>query len=214
MTCCNRPPGQGRTICRDCEQTTRTRLLRVGCDLAAELETTLLRQDKTTTADRVRGTREPALPWSEHAAQVLASIHTTLASWCLLVHDEAGADLPANNPEAMATHLIAWLRWLTRHNSGAELVHDIERLEATAVKAVDLPEESQRFLLGPCPDDCPGELWVHLAASGTGKPSVIRCKACRREWSETEWMHLAGWMAQAGATRDAAMRLARAVGRR
>ena len=212
MTCCERPPTTDRTICRACQATTRRKLNDLGGYLAAELEVTLMRADRTTTSPHGKTVgKEQPLPFSERASVVAQDIHATLASWAMLTHDEAGAALPADTTPTLAEHLAAWLGWLVKHDAGDELVHDVARLHRAALDAVDLPPEASRVFVGQCVGlDCPGELWAHFPRATDERPA-IRCRVCGEAYDPDSWRRL-GERVQARVTQqEAARRLAEAV---
>ena len=212
MTCCERPPTTDRTICRACQATTRRKLSDLGGYLAAELEVTLMRADRTTTSPHGKTVgKEQPLPFSERASRVVEAIHATLASWCMLIHDEAGAALPADTTPALVEHLAAWLGWLVKHDAGDELVHDVARLHRAALEAVDLPPEASRVFVGQCVGlDCPGELWAHFPRATDERP-VIRCGACGDSYDPDSWRRLGERIQGRQMNQDAARRLAEAI---
>ena len=212
MSCCERPRGNDRTVCRACQATTRRRLGDLGGYLAAELEVTLMRTDRTTTSPHGKTVgKEQPLPFSERASRVVQDIHATLAAWAMLTHDEARAALPADTTPALAEHLVAWLRWLVKHDAGEELVFDVGRLHQAAISAVDLPPEASRVFVGQCVGvDCPGELWAHFPRATDERPA-IRCKECGEAYDPDSWRRL-GERVQARVTQqEAARRLAEAI---
>ena len=212
MTCCERPPTTDRTICRACQATTRRKLNDLGGYLAAELEVTLMRADRTTTSPHGRTVgKEQPLPFSERASVVAQDIHATLASWAKRTHDEAGAALPADTTPTLADHLVSWLRWLVKHDAGAELVHDVARLHRAALDAVDLPPEASRVFVGQCVGlDCPGELWAHFPRATDERPA-IRCGACGEAYDPDTWRRLGERIRGRQMDLDAAQRLAEAI---
>ena len=212
MTCCERPRETGRTVCRDCTRTTKRKLTDLGGYLAAELEVTLMRTDRTITNPHGRTIgREQPLPFSERASRVVEDVHATLVSWCMLIADEAGATLPADQTPALTQHVVAWLPWLVKHDAGDELVHDVARLHRAAVDAVDLPPEASRVFVGQCLGvDCPGELWAHFPRATDERP-VIRCPECGDSYDPDSWRRLGERIQGRQMNQDAARRLAEAI---
>lgn len=212
MTCCERPRETGRTVCRDCQRTTKRKLHDLGGYLHAELEVTLMRADRTTTSPHGKTVgKEQPLPFSERASRVVEAIHATLASWCMLIADEAGAPLPADATPALVEHLTAWMGWLVKHDAGDELVHDVARLHRDALEAVDLPPEASRVFVGQCVGlDCPGELWAHFPRATDERPA-IRCGACGEAYDPDSWRRLGERIQGRQMNQDAARRLAEAI---
>lgn len=212
MTCCERPRGNNRTVCRDCQATTKRKLGDLGGYLHNELEVTLLRQDRTTHSPHGKTIgKEQPLPFSEHAGRVVESIKATLTSWAMLIHDEAKADLPADTTPALSAHVVAWLGWLVKHDAGEELVFDVARLHRAAVDAVDLPPEASRVFVGQCVGiDCPGELWAHFPRATDERPN-IRCTVCGEAYEPDRWNRLGDRVRSQQMNREAAQRLAEAI---
>ena len=212
MSCCERPRGNDRTVCRYCQSVTRRRLYELGGYLHNELEVTLMRQDRTVhnPHGKTLGKEQP-LPFSEYAGRVAQSIHATLASWAVLIRDEAHADLPDDNTPALAAHVVAWLSWLVKHDAGYELVRDVGNMHHAALAAIDLPPEASRVFVGQCVGiDCPGELWAHFPRATDARPT-IRCTACGETYESDSWRRL-GERVQARVTKqEAARKLAEAV---
>ena len=212
MTCCERPREVGRTICRECLRTTKRKLSDLGGYLAAELEVTLMRTDRTTANPHGRTIgKEQPLPFGEHAGQVLEDIRATLASWAILTHDECQATLPADRLPDIIAHVVSWLPWLVKHDAGDELVHDVARLHRAAVDAIDLPPESSRVFVGQCLDaDCVGELWAHFPRARDVRP-YIRCNGCEAVHDPDSWRRLGERIQGRQMNQDAARRLAEAI---
>ena len=212
VTCCERPRETGRTICRDCTRTTKRKLTDLGGYLHAELEVTLMRADRTITNPHGRTIgKEQPLPFSERASRVVEDAHATLVSWCMLIADEAGATLPADQTPALVQHVVAWLPWLVKHDAGDDLVHDVARLHRSALDAVDLPPEASRVFVGQCLGvDCPGELWAHFPRATDERP-VIRCGACGEAYDPDSWRRLGEHIHGRKMNQEAAQRLAEAI---
>ena len=212
MTCCERPREVGRTVCRDCQRTTKRKLTELGGYLASELEVTLMRSDRTTANTKVKTIgQEQSLPFSEQAGRVLESIRATLTSWAVRIHDEAGAPLPDDRVAAIIEHVTSWLPWLVKHDAGDELVHDVNGLHRAAVAAIDLPPEASRVFIGHClAEDCDGEMWAHFPRATDMRPA-IRCKVCDETYDPEQWHRLGARLHGRQMQQDAARRLAEAI---
>ena len=192
MTCCDRPRGNDRTVCRACQATTRRRLGDLGGYLHAELEVTLMRADRTTTSPHGKTVgKEQPLPFSERASRVVEAIHATLASWAMLIHDEAGAPLPADATSALVEHVVAWLPWLVKHDAGDELVHDVARLHRSALDAVDLIPRRRG-----CSSASVSASTARASCGRTsrGRPTSGRRSAARRAGRPTTQTRGDGWV--------------------
>ena len=129
-------------------------------DLTAEMETTLTGQGRTGP-DRV-GSRSSVipLPFDPQASAVVTDVHAKLVGWCLLLRDEAGADLPADTVQAMASHALGWLDWLAKHPAVEELVAEVAEMVRMAVPApagVSPRSSSWRTATTSRPRACGGE---------------------------------------------------------
>ena len=187
MTCtrCDRPPMTGLAWCNGCRR-------RIEADLgdlpahAADLEVTLARD----TASRLGGRpgADKPLPYSTAAADALHRMRAFLVGWCRLLHEEQGVALPRDTIQSMGLHLLAWIGTLARHEAAAEFADELHDVVAAVVGAIDLPQDRTRVFVGPCPEDCEGEVWASFPRD-EGKRPVMRCRACGAEWLPEQWSH-------------------------
>ena len=213
--CHDRPAATGIEWCRGCRR-------RIDQDLgdlpalADDLADTMARLTAAKTGQRPGG--EKPLPYSERAAEALHALRGFLVSWCRLLADEQGANLPADTIGAMTGYLQRWLPWLAKHPAAGELADELRDVYATATVAVDLPNH-RRVFVGPCPTrteqgQCPGELWAFFPLD-EGKRPTCKCQAprglndlvCGLEWLPESWASLgrtigrpgSGWVTPAEA---------------
>ena len=191
---CGKPAADGWGICRGCHRRTGMHLSDIAGDLTAEMETTLTGQGRTGP-DRV-GSRSSVipLPFDPQASAVVTDVHAKLVGWCLLLRDEAGADLPADTVQAMASHALGWLDWLAKHPAVEELVAEVAEMVRMIEHAIDLPPTRSRIFVGPCPEVvedvcCPGELWALFPRSDAISPSIA-CGLCGAMFEPEQWSRL------------------------
>jgi hypothetical protein len=163
---CDRPVVEG-AVCSHCS----SRLERALGDIPAlteELDTVLTKQARYAAADARRGER--SLPFNPEASELGWVLRNTLATWCRLIGEERGKELPGNDtPPAMARWLLAHVEWLRHHRAGHEAIEEITSIVGKIRKIVDRP--SERIYAGPC-RDCGGDMY--------GKPGAasVECRPC------------------------------------
>lgn len=190
---CARPVSDGAALCAGC--TTRLRReLRSIPELVEDLHITLARQDRLTPRQLGRGGDSP-VAWKDPASVALADLRGYLTSWVRCIADERGLAIThlRDTSPACAAWLVHYLPIVRHHQAAGELLAEIDR-SATAARAVtDLPPNSSRFLVGPCPevnDDtgvwCDGEVWANIPTT-TDIPALLRCRTCTTSWDTTRW---------------------------
>jgi hypothetical protein len=162
-------------------------------DLAEDLMTTFVRADRMGPQARRAGHDRP-LPWSEHGSAALRHLDVVLATW-------SGALDPDPVPIGLAERARAIRRALPALRASAQsdrIYTEIITAVYEARVAVDIPAESSRFEVGPCPewtptdDDpnrlthCDGTVMAYIGRGDT--PSVMTCRACRTSWGTSEWL--------------------------
>ena len=175
---CDRPVGDGY-VCQHCAD----RLSRALGDVPAlweELDTVLTKQARYAAAEFRRGER--ALPYNPAASELGTALRGILNTWCRLIAEERGKDLPEDTPPAVAGWLLNHVTWLRHHLAGAEAVEELTNAISQVRRAVDRPAE--RIYAGPCAD-CGGDMY--------GKPgaSSVECRPCGLEYDvagRVEWM--------------------------
>lgn len=175
---CDRPVGDGY-VCQHCAD----RLERALGDVPAlweELDTVLTRQARYSDPEGRGG--EKALPFNLKASDTGEALRGTLNTWCRLIAEERGKDLPEDHPAAVARWLLKHVTWLRHHRAGADAVDEITSAVHKVRCIVDRPPE--RIYAGPCAD-CGGDMY-----GKPGSASVI-CRPCGLEYEvagRVEWM--------------------------
>ena len=177
---CDRPVVEGH-FCMVCSD----KLSRALGDVPAlwdELDTVLTKQARYAAAEFRRG--EQALPFNPVASEIGWVLRNTLSTWCRIIGEERGRELPEDTPAAMARWLLNHVSWLRHHLAGAEAVEEITSAVRAVRKAVDRPAE--RIYAGPC-KDCNGDMY--------GKPgaAMVACRPCGLEYDVAE---MVAWMRQ------------------
>jgi hypothetical protein len=151
-------------LCRSCLSTTRRDLAALP-GLYAECAEHNPLQDKGELRERVRSSREIALPLPEAAVHARAEIRGVLASWSGLVVAELGpAGAPSRTVPEMTQFLIRNLNWLATHPAAADFAAEIAELTAHAARALD-PGQKNRTPLGTCAEaGCDALLYADRAA--------------------------------------------------
>ena len=176
---CDRPVGDGY-----CCQTCADKLSRALGDvpaLWAELDVVLTRQARYSDPEGRGG--DKALPFNLKASDTGEALRGTLNTWCRLIAEERGKDLPEDHPAAVARWLLNHVTWLRHHRAGADAVDEITSVVHKVRYIVDRPAE--RIYAGPC-RDCNGDMY--------GKPGAakVECRPCGLEYDVAEmvaWMH-------------------------
>lgn len=223
-TCaCGRPVADQAYACAGCGDKMLDALRQVPA-LAVELDVTLTRQARISAAsgtaprmepyeplsyvtDPITGKEVPAgtsakvspMPFDYAASEALDVLRSALVGAVRLVHEERGADLPADHLGAMALWLIGHGEWLRHHEAAGELIDELVVPIAVGLSVIDRPAD--RVYAGACGDDsdawkvtavamgssadfCPGELYAHEGSW------TVACEVCglvynvaeRREW--------------------------------
>jgi hypothetical protein len=175
---CDRPVGDGY-----CCQTCHDKLCVALGDVPAlweELETVLTKQARYAAAEFRRGER--ALPFNDAASEIGWVLRNTLGTWCRLIAEERGRDLPEDNPPAIARWLLSHTLWLRHQRAGHEAIEEIKAAVDAVRKAVDRP--APRIYAGPCPD-CAKDMY--------GRPGAeaVECRPCGVTYTvkvRVEWM--------------------------
>lgn len=162
---CDRPVGDGY-VCQHCGD----RLARALGDVPAlweELDITLTRQARYSEPEGRGGER--SLPFNLKASDVGRALSGTLNTWCRLIAEERGKDLPEDHPPTVARWMLHHVTWLRHHRAGADAVDEIVSAVNKVRWAVDRPPE--RIYAGPC-QDCGGDLYAKPDAA------QVECRPC------------------------------------
>lgn len=191
---CGSPCSNGTTLCRTDTDYLRDELAWVADrELGEDLLTTLTRTDRMGPQARRGGNGRP-LPWSDHASRALRRLDEILGCW-------AGALDPEPVPGRMSERAAVIRRALPGLRGSAQAGRAYDEITGAvfaARVAVDIPAESSRFDVGPCPEwaprpdepermtRCEGTVVAHIGRGDTA--SVMRCPACRAQWGTSEWL--------------------------
>lgn len=175
---CDRPVGDGY-VCQHCADRLERALGDVGA-LWEELDTVLTKQARYAAAEFRRG--EQALPFNDVASEIGWVLRNTLSTWCRLIAEERGKELPEDNPPAVARWLLSHTLWLRHQRAGHEAIEEIKAAVDAVRKAVDRP--APRIYAGPCPD-CAKDMY--------GRPGAesVECRPCGVTYTvkvRVEWM--------------------------
>lgn len=180
---CDLPVVEGH-VCMTCTR----RLERALGDIPAlteELDTILAKQARY--ADPEGGGSEPPMLFDTAASELGWVLRNTLATWCRLIGEERGKELPGNDtPPAMARWLLNHVEWLRHHRAGHEAVDEITSVVSQIRKAIDRP--AMRIYVGPC-SECETDMY------GRPDSTTIKCKGCGQEADVNErWQWMQGQM--------------------
>ena len=175
---CDRPVGDGY-VCQHCAD----RLERALGDVPAlweELDLILTRQSRYSDPEGRGG--EKALPFNIRASELGTALQGLLNTWCRLIAEERGKDLPEDHPSTVAGWLLNHVTWLRHHWAGAEAVEELVDAVNAVRRAVDRPPE--RVYAGPC-KDCGGDMYAKPEAAS------VECRPCGLSYDVAEmrdWM--------------------------
>lgn len=175
---CDRPVGDGY-VCQACADKLSVALGDVKA-LWDELDVVLTRQSRYSAPEGRGG--DKALPFNLKASDVGQALRGTLNTWCRLIAEERGKDLPEDNPAAVAGWLLHHVTWLRHHQAGADAMDEITSVVHKVRYVVDRPAE--RIYAGPC-KDCNGDMY--------GKPgaAMVECRPCGLQYDVAE---MVAWM--------------------
>lgn len=175
---CDKPVVEGH-VCQTCSEKLQIALGDIPA-LWDELETVLVKQARYAAAEFRRG--EQALPFNDAASELGWVLRNTLATWCRLIGEERGRELPDDNPPAMARWVLNHVSWLRHHRAGHEAVEEIKSVVDDIRDMVDRPKP--RIYAGPCPD-CQKDMYGPLGAE------AVECRPCGISYTVSERI---GWM--------------------
>jgi hypothetical protein len=162
---CDRPVGDGYT-CQRCADRLSVALGDVPA-LWEQLDIVLTRQARYSDPEGRGG--EKALPYNLKASELGTALRGLLNTWCRLIAEERGKDLPTDTPAAVACWLLNHVTWLRHHRAGSEAVEELVDAVNSVRRIVDRPAE--RIYAGPCVQ-CGGDMY--------GKPGaeMVECRPC------------------------------------
>lgn len=143
---------------------------------------------------RVSGSPGRPLPINLGVAEHRGHIQAVLSSWCRLVVDERGLELPDSDEVAItAPWLARHVLWLAAAREFADdVVREIRQL-AMRARGLRDPDPSRNISIGPCvatteDGPCAGQVWATVRVDGDERPSVIFCDTCEFEKAPEEWL--------------------------
>jgi hypothetical protein len=175
---CGRPVGDGYT-CQRCADRLSVALGDIPA-LWEQLDIVLTRQARYSDPEGRGG--EQAVPFNIKASELGTALRGLLNTWCRLIAEERGKDLPEDHPAVVARWLLNQVTWLRHHRAGSEAVEELTDAVNAVRRVVDRPAE--RIYAGPCAD-CGGDLY--------GKPGAVSvdCRPCGLNYDVAE---MVAWM--------------------
>lgn len=166
----------------------------------------------TGLAERVSGSTERPIPYSDARGDARDLIRRVLQSWAKLVVDERRVQAPPSHPDCLAPWLAAQWQWLASHDLAEEAASELHELAWGQPWKAAYPMRLGRrtAVLAFCPAEgeggvCGGEAKAHLAFGGEGarRASVIVCEA-GHEFEAGRWLPAFAGEAPGGLTIDEA----------
>lgn len=189
---CSRPVGDGY-VCGTCSEKLRIALGDVN-SLWEDLDAVLALQARYSTPEGRGG--DKALPLNLEASEIGWVLRNTLNTWCKLVAEERGWDLPEDHPPKVAGWLLHQVEWIRHQRAGHQAIEEITSAVNAVRRAVDRPAE--RLYAGPC-KDCNADLY------GKAGSTAVKCKACGLDnpvserlewmWSQVTGSYVTAWKA-------------------
>jgi len=107
----------------------------------------------------------------DKVVNIRTEIRHVLASWCRLVGEERGHQLPADEVSAMGAYVAKHATWLAAHGVAGEVAEELGSLRRRAW-SVAYPNGTKVMEVGPCP--LPPHMVVEeLAAGFIGPPRLV-----------------------------------------
>jgi hypothetical protein len=147
-----------------------------------ELDIILTRQSRYSEAQGRAGA-ETAMPFNVNASELGWVLRNTLATWCKLISEERGRELPReDHPAAVAKWLLWHVEWLRHHRAGHEAVEEVTSIVRRIRQAVDRP--APKVYAGPCAE-CGQDMYA--------KPdsAMVTCRPCGLEYPVAD---MVAWM--------------------
>ncbi|HEY4375505.1 MAG TPA: hypothetical protein VGM93_00030, partial [Acidimicrobiales bacterium] len=153
-----------------------------------------------------RGDNGPPAP-RDRVVAIRTEIRHTLVSWCRLVADERGIQLPQDAMTALGGYLRVHAAWLAAHGAAGEVSDELDGLRRRAW-SVAYPGGTRVTEVGPCPYGrverlpagfigparqlgCAGTLRAVMRPTEQLLPSEVACDAeVEHRWDSTQWRQL------------------------
>jgi len=125
------------------------------------------------------------------AMEARATIRAVLASWCRLIAEERGVELPRDEVADMGAYIARHAHWLAAHPAAGEAADELRELVRVA-RRIAYPDGTRAVDVGPCPHDgCGGTLRALLRRGDPLLPAVVVCSVDdQHEWSADQWLTL------------------------
>lgn len=187
--CLPRPAADGLALCWPHTEWL-ARDARQAAWLYGELEHVLI--GAPAVGGRVSGSPDRTRLPNMAAVEARTLIRHTLVSWCRLIAEERGIDLPRDEVAAMGDYIARHAHWLAAHPAAGEAADELRELAHGRPWRVAYPDSTRRVEVGPCPHDgCGGTIRAVLRASDSLLPSRIVCDAnADHVWPASEWITL------------------------
>jgi len=158
--------------------------------LYGELEHVLI--GAPAVGGRVSGSPDRTRLPNMAAVEARSTIRSILVSWCRLISEERGIDLPRDEVAAMGDYIARHAHWLAAHPAAAEAADELRELAHGRPWRVAYPDGTRRVEVGPClHDGCGGTIRAVLRASDSLLPSRIVCDAnADHVWPADQWLTL------------------------
>lgn len=185
--------------------------------LDEQLTIVLCRQTAYAERNGPRSSTVP-LPVDMRASEAAWVLRNTLTTWCrVLGWSEKGSDravdgisgVPAtheprqdergaaggwrtsreavSNPE-LSTWLLARVELIRHHEAADEIITEIEYAVRLVRNVVDSPAHRTTFPVGPCPENCPGEIRAYIPTADD-KPATMTCTVdSEHTYEPYQWM--------------------------
>jgi hypothetical protein len=136
------------------------------------------------------GSDGPAVP-RDRVVAVRTEIRNVLVSWCRLIADERGHQLPADSVTAMGAYLTKHSTWLAAHAAAGDASDEFDSLRRRAWGAA-YPSGAHIVHVGPCPQPgCAGTLQATIRPADQLLPSEVACDTNdQHRWDSTQWRQL------------------------
>lgn len=217
--CADGMPADGVMLCRGCIAKLKADLAGFE-DLRQQLVVTLARQDHIGPAaeGRAQKVAEPGSDdwaktraYNQRASHALHEIRNELVGWVRMIEEETGDPLPANRIVQLAAWLTARLAYIAKHEAARDIWLGVRAAYRTGTRAIDLPRDKTRIMVGPCPENepapaatesdpdpqsvpCPGMVIAFIPYDTEYRPSLVcqhaDCGHETHEWTAEQWSRL------------------------
>jgi hypothetical protein len=211
--CQPRPAADGVLLCQVDQERIGTDATTIA-DIYDELAYSVMPSGNGQGQPIGRSSDGPPAP-RDKVVNIRTEIRHVLASWCRLVGEERGHQLPADEVSAMGAYVAKHATWLAAHGAAGEVAEELSSLRRRAW-SVAYPNGTRVMEIGPCPqvvvmqhdcegqpvpphhpacvraEPCPGTLRAIMRPRDEGLlPSEVVCDTDpQHRWSSSEWRQL------------------------